>query len=41
VEYRSKPAGGLDAADQACHFEVGGQPCDYAASFSIEFESSP
>jgi hypothetical protein len=35
-----EPACSLNRADQARRFEVGGEPRDYAASFSIEFDSS-
>lgn len=39
VKYSSESTRSLNSADQARHFEVGGQPRDYAASFSIEFDS--
>ena len=35
-----KSASGLNRADQARYFEVGGEPRDYAAPFSIEPASS-
>ena len=40
VKDSGKAACGLNRTNQARHFEVGGEPRDYAASFSIEFDSS-
>ena len=41
AQHRGESPSGLDRPDQSRHFEVGGQAGDYAASFSIEFESKP
>jgi hypothetical protein len=41
VNDRGKAASHLYGPDQTRNFQVCGQPRDYAASFSIEFDSKP